>query len=365
MKSAIWTKECNKLPSHKKEPAPCASAGGRAFICLTVIFSILISSLLTSCKKTPKKTISLFALDTYVTLTVEGKEAEKAISEGTAFISEMEGKLSRQREDSEISLLNASSKDEPVSLSEETYLLLKTVCELSEKTEGAFDPTIAPLMDLWGFGTDTPGVPEEEEISGTLSKVDYRKIHLLSGNRAYVDPDTSIDLGGAAKGYIGDLLMEKIRSFDVTRVILDLGGNVSVWDSSSEVAVGIASPLEASGLLCTYSSTKNETVSVITSGAYERFFEEGGVRYGHIMDTKTGRPVITDLLSATVISADGTKGDCFSTTLFALGSEKAKEFAAREGIDCILCMENGTLWVSSSLKGKVHAQDGWTIEYFA
>ena len=105
-------------------------------------------------------------------------------------------------------------------------------------------------------------------------------------------------------------------------------------------------------------------MSVITSGAYERYFEEAGVRYGHIMDPETGRPVKTDILSATVIGQDGTVGDILSTVLFAYGSERARDFAIAEEIDCILCVDNGTLWVSSSLKGKVDAQEGWTIEYF-
>ena len=160
------------------------------------------------------------------------------------------------------------------------------------------------------------------------------------------------------------ILTQKLRTYDLKKIILDLGGNICAWSASSEVSIGIVSPRNTAELCCTYTLDPGEATCVITSGAYERFFEQDGVKYGHIMDTKTGVPANTDILSATVIGPDGTKGDVFSTALFSVGSGEAKTIAMREHVDCILCMENGTLWVSSSLQGKVHAQEGWTIEYF-
>ena len=158
--------------------------------------------------------------------------------------------------------------------------------------------------------------------------------------------------------------MEKLSSYSLSKIILDLGGNVCCRSRSSDLTIGIVSPLSSDALCCTYSLSSGSSCSVITSGAYERYIEEDGVRYGHIMDTSTGYPADTDLLSATVIGPDGTKGDIYSTTLFSLGSEKAMELASSSDIDCILCMENGTLWVSQTLEGKVDAQEGWTIQYF-
>ena len=318
---------------------------------------------LTGCKTTKKKTLEIFALDTYITLTAEGSDASRAVKDASELLLKMEAKLSRTNEDSEISKLNKSTKEEPVTLSEDTYYLLTMVLKHSESTRGKFDPTIAPVMDAWGFGTN-PHVPTTQEISDAKARVDYKKVHLLSNRRAYVEPGTSVDLGGAAKGFIGDILTQKLRTYDLKKIILDLGGNICAWSASSEVSIGIVSPRNTAELCCTYTLDPGEATCVITSGAYERFFEQDGVKYGHIMDTKTGVPANTDILSATVIGPDGTKGDVFSTALFSVGSGEAKTIAMREHVDCILCMENGTLWVSSSLQGKVHAQEGWTIEYF-
>lgn len=337
---------------------------GRAFAVSCLILGQMLLWMISGCAaKVPKETITVLALDTYVTLTAEGNEAGKAVAEGAAYLTELEGRLSRKKDKSEIAQLNASTKETPVRLSEETYALLEAVCLYAEKTEGLFDPTIAPVMDLWGFGED-PHVPSSSDIEEAVQRVDYRRIHLLPDGCAYVEEGTRVDLGGAAKGAIGILLMAKMRESSVTKIILDLGGNVCAWAKKEELTIGIISPADPTKLCCAYSLGKDEEQSVITSGAYERYFEEAGIRYGHIMDTATGYPAVTDLLSATVIGRDGTVGDILSTALYASGSEKARILAGELHIDCILCADNGTLWVSSSLKGKVDAQEGWTIEYF-
>ena len=363
MTSVIWTNK-NRKNENSRGLSTSRKGRRRASVFFFVMFLLSWIFTLSGCTGAKKKTVTVFALDTYVTLTAEGKDAGRAVKDASDLLLKMEDKLSRMKEDSEIVKLNQSTKEEPVTLSEDTYYLLTLVLDYAAKTKGRFDPTIAPVMDLWGFGTDNPHVPDPVDVSKTKEKVDYKKVHLLSNRRAYVDPDTSIDLGGAAKGFIGDILLQKLRTYDLKKIILDLGGNVCAWSSSSEVSIGIVSPKNTTELCCTYSLPAGEASCVITSGAYERYFEENGVKYGHIIDTKTGNPASTDILSVTVIGADGTKGDVFSTALFSMGSGEAMKLAKKQHIDCILCLDNGTLWVSSSLKEKVHAQEGWTIEYF-
>lgn len=330
------------------------------FVCVCLIFTLV------SCKKEiPKESISLFALDTYVTITVEGKEAKAAVQDASVRLTQWELLLSRQIVGSEIDRLNASSAEEPVELSSNTYALLARTAEYAAKTGGVFDPTIAPLMDLWGFGSEQAHVPDAAEIAETLPRIGYEKLHLLPDQMAYVEPGCEVDLGGVAKGWIGDQLMKGMQRFDVSKIILDLGGNICVWSKKGELNVGIKAPDDSQNLCAIVTLPADRTpTSVITSGAYERYFEQDGVRYGHIMDTTTGCPVQTDLLSATVIGNDGGVGDILSTTLYAMGLEAARTWAEEEGIDCILCAENGTLWISSSMKGYVDAEDGWTIEYF-
>lgn len=343
---------------------------------LSLLLILAISSV--GCgKKEDTKSVTLLALDTYVSLSVNGKEAQEALHAATDKIASLEDMLSRTKENSEIYKLNHSSEKSPVTLSQETYELLARTISLSKESEGIFDPTIGPIMDLWGFGQDRSGndmknvphkVPDDSVISETLQIVDHNKIHLLEGQKAYVDEGVVVDLGGVAKGYIADALMKEIMSFQVSRAILDLGGNVCAFDKAKALVIGVISPLDKSRLAATIDLPKakdgKNATSVITSGAYERYIEIDGKRYGHIMDTKTGKPVKTDLLSATVVSDDGTEGDVMSTVLFAMGQEKAMDYALAHGISCILCGENNTMWVSSDLNGSVHVQDGWTIRYF-
>ena len=154
------------------------------FLSFTFIFSWILT--LSGCKKTKEESLSLFACDTYITLTCAGKDAGKAVKEASDLLLKMEAKFSRQKEDSEIAKLNQSTEKEPVTLSEDTYYILQLAKKYAEETGGRFDPTIAPIMDLWGFGTDNMHVPESREIEETVKNVDYRKVHLLSNHRAYV-----------------------------------------------------------------------------------------------------------------------------------------------------------------------------------
>lgn len=352
---------------HKRDPnrrKQCVSqmAGLFAF---SILFSFLMLNLSACKKKTDKKTLQLFALDTYVTITVEGKDTEEALDEAARLITDLEKELGSRKENTPISRLNASSEKAPVTLPANAYGLLEKAWQYKNETEGVFDPRVAPLMDVWGFSTGDPHVPSREEIDAALSRVEEGGICFLDSCQAYVLPGTKIDLGGAAKGYIGDEVMRELKKFSLSRIILDLGGNITVWAEKDDLTVGIVDPKSPSVLCAVLHLSDCEIPqSVITSGAYERYFEEDGIRYGHIMDPKTGYPVITDILSATVIGRDGAKGDILSTTLYAMGKEKAMDWASQKGIDCVLCDENGTLWVSSTLKGKIDAEKGWTIEYF-
>ena len=321
---------------------------------------------LSACKKkTNKKTLQLFALDTYVTITVEGEDAQEALDEAARVITNLENELNSRKENTPIARLNASSEEKPVTLPASAYGLLELAFQYKEITDGVFDPRVAPLMDAWGFSTGDPHVPSRQEIDDALSRVQQGTVYFMVSCQAYVSPGTKIDLGGVAKGYIGDQVMGKLRRYSLSRIILDLGGNITVWAENDDLTVGIVDPDSTSDLCAViHLPESDKPQSVITSGAYERYFEEDGIRYGHIMDTKTGYPVITDLLSATVVGKLGELGDIMSTTLFAMGREKAMAWASEKKIDCVLCDENGTLWVSSTLKGKIDAEKGWTIEYF-
>lgn len=338
----------------------------RTALALAVL--VFTSAFLPACKKKETtKTGTILALDTFVSITITGQQSEEAFTAAANRLTELEDKFSRTKEGSEIDRLNHATEDAPVTLSEETYTLLSTTLQFANDTNGIFDPTVGPLMDAWGFGQDEKKVPADDKIAEALARVDHSHIHLLPDNRAYVEAGTVVDLGGAAKGYIGDALVKEITKYKVRRAILDLGGNICAFDSEKALVIGVVSPKEISVLAVKVDLPKTDAtapMSVITSGAYERYIEVDGVRYGHIMDTTTGRPVETDLLSATVITGNGEEGDILSTVLFAMGTEKAKEYAKTKNIGCVLLSEDGTAWVNEDWKESVHADEGWTIRSF-
>ncbi|MBP5492442.1 MAG: FAD:protein FMN transferase [Clostridiales bacterium] len=327
---------------------------------LYVLF--FLGNCLTACqKKIPSQSLQIFALDTFITLSADGNEAEEAVKAASSSLTALEKRLSRHIEGSEIDNLNHSSFGSPVTLSDDVYALLSKTLDMASKTDGIFDPTVGALMDVWGWNKDPDRIPQQDRIDEALSTLDYSRIHLLDDHQAYVDEGTIVDLGGVAKGYIADALMQQMKKYDVVRIILDLGGNICGWAKDRAIKVGVRSPKEESAMIAIVSVQEG---SVITSGAYERYFEVDGKRYGHIMDTRTGYPVESDMLSVTVITEDGTLGDILSTTLFACGKEEAMELSEQLGVHCILCMQDGTLLVSEELKGSVDAQQGWTIQYF-
>ena len=187
------TKKQDKNIPSEKAPASFLWKRVRAFVVFCLIFSLPFG-FLTGCSYEKKTTRSFFALDTYITITLEGKDADEAMNVAANYIMELERKLSRQDPESEISSLNLSSEGSPVTLSKETYDLLSLAVSYSEKTSGRFDLTIAPVMDLWGFGTEGAHVPEKSEIEKILPNVGYTKVHLLSDNKAYLEEGAKVDL---------------------------------------------------------------------------------------------------------------------------------------------------------------------------
>ena len=198
---------------------------------------------------------------------------------------------------------------------DETIKLLDTALTWQEKTDGAFDPMLGTLTALWNFSGDPPGpVPSASAVEGALK------------HTAPSDTEALIDLGGIAKGYIADRLKDKLISEGVHSAVINLGGNVLLLGSKpdgSPFRVGIRDPGDPSGNKVTTAVTVSD-MSVVTSGVYERCFEEGGVRYHHILDPATGYPADTDVSSVTVITADSASGDALSTACLVMGHEKGQ-----------------------------------------
>ena len=271
-----------------------------------------------------------FGLDTVISITLYGKssENEKLLDNCFELINHYESLFSTTIEGSDIYIINHSGGKE-ISVDTDTYELVKVAVSYAEMSGGLVDPTIGSVSSLWDFHAESPKVPSDELIKEALSHVDYKKISFNNSSCSICleDPDSKLDLGFIAKGYIADRLKEMLLDNGVKTAIINLGGNVLVIGSKPDgnpFKIGIQDPFGPTGSPCT--SVEISDSSVVSSGSYERTFEIDGKKYHHILDTKTGYPIESDLASVSVISKSSLEGDALSTYLFILGNEKAKEF---------------------------------------
>ena len=328
-----------------------------------------------------------FYLDTICTVTIYGledsdgrlaamsdeeleKECYLIITDAFKICTKYENMLSKTIETSDIAKIN-NAAGKAVTVSEETIEVLKEGLKFGELSGGAFDITIGKATDLWDFhaaeetGHEGGIVPEEENLKEAVAHVNYKNIVVDGQKVRLTDPETEINLGGIAKGYIADKVAEYLESRGVVSAIVDLGGNivavgaktaclvtasedVTSTENTEDFNVGIRNPLSDKGELLGVVPCKDKTV--VTSGTYERYFEKDGVRYHHILDVKTGYPVETDVLSVTIIADRGKSADCdgLSTTCLVLGMDKGMELVkSLDGFEAVFVDVEGNVEFSS------------------
>lgn len=323
-----------------------------------------------------------FFLDTVCSITIYGladedgkladmaddeleKECYLIITDAFKLCSQYENMLSKTIETSDIARIN-NAEGKAMTVSDETIEVLKKGMEFGRLSGGAFDITIGKATDLWDFhdnaesGHEGGVVPAEKDLRDAISHVNYENIKIEGNRVSLTDPETEINLGGIAKGYIADKAAEYLEERGVVSAIVDLGGNiVAIGGKTSQMTVsgdtqetdfkiGIKDPLSSSGGLLELIPCKNKTV--VTSGTYERYFEKDGVKYHHILDVNTGYPVDTDVLSVTIIADRGKSADCdgLSTTCLALGMEKGMELVkSLEGFEAVFVDKDGNVEISS------------------
>ncbi|RKZ14501.1 hypothetical protein DRQ53_11410, partial [bacterium] len=262
--------------------------------------------------------------------------------------------LSNWSQESEIARVNRKAGSGWVELDVELRAVLSAADTVHRESNGAFDPTIEPLVRLWGFLGGTPRVPQQSEIRATLDQVGWRRV-LIDSNRIRFDSvNTSLDLGGIAKGYGVDDAAARLDAAGATSFLLDLSGNMIARGAPPQREswrIGIRDPRDLLPHLGTLAVTD---VALATSGNYEQFVADSGKRYGHILDPRTGWPV-EGMAQVTVLAESAMLADAWSTALFVLGPEAARELAAgRDDLTCIL-IERGesaelTVWIEHSLR---------------
>jgi len=247
-----------------------------------------------------------------------------------AAFDDLDRELSAWKNDSALAAVNdAAGTGQPVSVSPAFATVLRTALAFSKESDGAFNPLIGPIMRAWGFnGADPrPSPPGEAELKAAAALADWRAIDLTSApTSATVRLPTAgmrLDLGAIAKGYAVDLAWQRLKAAGHTNLLVDLGGNLRAIGEAAPGRggwrTGVRNPFAENALVGMFLMRDGEAVA--TSGNYERFVEIEGVRYAHIMDGRTGRPV-TGMAGTTIIAPDAMTADALSTTLFVLGPEK-------------------------------------------
>lgn len=296
-----------------------------------------------------------YAMNTVIEQKWYGESADTVYTGMETKIREIESALSLHLSQSEIAAINENAGVQPVEVSQRTFDLLQRAKELSEQSDGAFDITIAPVVELWGITSDHPHVPTDEELAQAMVLMGLEDLVLdEEACTAYLTrPGMAIDLGGIAKGWTADQLREYARELGAERGYVSLGGNLMIIGERPDgdlFKFGLRDPQgDASTYLGTV--TLEDGCTMATTGGYERYFEEDGIRYHHVLDPRTGYPADSDLLSVAVISKDGTLADYLSTTLFVQGLEAAKAAAGSEDYALVMVDQENNVWISGSLRG--------------
>lgn len=304
----------------------------------------------------------LFAMDTYMEFTAYGRGGQQAVEKAAKEVQRLDALLSAQNEESQVYALNQRGSLE---VSDDLAEIIQRGKEIFQETDGLFDDTIYPLMELWGFPTGEYHVPSGEEIENLLPDVDGGTVE-ISGNTVTLGEGQQIDLGGIAKGYTGEKMTEIFQGYGVSSAMVSLGGNIQAIGTKpdgSSWRVGIRDPKGSQQDYAGVLQVQNE--AVVTSGGYERYFEEDGRTYIHIIDPRTGYPVENDLLSVTIVSPDGTLADGLSTALYIMGYDKAVQFweQHQDEFDVILITADEQIHVSKKLQDSFQSDKNWeTIE---
>lgn len=322
-----------------------------------LIFILLFCISLSGCglsedKKPVKK--EFFALNTVITLTLYGDNAEKASKAAYGEIKRLENLFSVTSKDSDIYKINSHSGSF-VKVSKDTVNIILLAKKLSEKTNGDFDITVYPIVKEWGFTTENYNVPDDNTLEELKRKVDYRKIDVDEEKSAVkIQKGMAVDLGAVAKGYIAQKVAEVLKANGEAAAIISLGGNIMTLGKKSngeQWSIAVTDPFNTNNTCC---KVKVNETSVITSGSYQRFFEKNGQKYHHIIDTKTGKPADSGLVSATVITDNPIDGDALSTAFFIKGKEEIIEkYNEYKNIGFILVDKNKKVYVSKNLKNNI------------
>lgn len=300
--------------------------GHKSILSILLIFSLLLQGCRTNAG-TKSITRSGFFFDTLVNITIYDTDNEALLDECFEMCDHYEHLLSITRKESDISMINTADAED-IAVSPDTYMLISEAGRYFELSGGKLDITVAPLSLLWTEARNDKVPPSDAQIKELLTHVGFDKITLDPDNSSISrsDPETMLDMGALAKGYIADRLRDLLTERGVHSAVISLGGNITTIGTKpdgSPFKIGIQKPFGQSGEVA--AALNISDLSVVTSGIYERCFTYDNRLYHHILDPATGYPADTDLYSATIICPSSLDGDALSTICLLYGLEDAEE----------------------------------------
>lgn len=297
-----------------------------------------------------------FLLDTFVSVTLYGESDQALLKKPFERIRELDKQLTAFDSESDLWLIKENAGIQAVEVSADTFKIIKESLEYSKLSQGKFDVTINPLVELWAIHSpEVKNPPREDQINEALSKINFEKIKLDENQKTVylTEAGMSINLGAIAKGYIADQMMTILKDQGVEHALINLGGNVLVTggkDKNTPFGIGVEDPLNpGQGYIGLVSMASG---SVVTSGNYQRYFTDlEGRRYHHILDPDSGYPADTGINQVTVIAKESIDADALSTSLFLLGAEDGMELVDKlDHIEVIFITENNEIILSEGAK---------------
>ncbi|OAB43577.1 thiamine biosynthesis protein ApbE [Paenibacillus antarcticus] len=305
-------------------------------------------------------TQTLFKFDTVINLKIYGDdESANHLKKIEQMLDDVDQQINMSNKDSEIHAINEAAGKKAVKVSQGTFDLMKLSVDYAEDTQGAFDPSIGPLVSLWKIGNGGEHVPDANLINQAKSLVNYKDIIMDEANLTIklAKEGMSLDLGGIGKGYAADLVANYLHDVQVESAIIDLGGSsiiaIGRKPNGEQWRIGLQDPDRARGEQLALIQLDNETID--SSGVYERFFMENGVRYHHILDPKTGFPTKNGLKSVTIIGGTATDADVLSTAVVVMDLEEGMAYMnQKQNVEAMFITEDNRIYLTSGLKGKIN-----------
>lgn len=290
-----------------------------------------------------------YVLGTIVTIKIYDHGTEALLQKCFDRLTEIEQLMSASIEDSDVNKINQSNRYTEVS--DDVLNVIEAGIEYGELSNGMFDISLGPVIDLWGIGTEDAKVPEKKLLEEKLSYVNYKAININEDNHVKIEKGMKIDLGGIAKGYAADEVEKILVEHQVTSAIINLGGNIKVLGEKGEgvpFKVGIQGPEELRNQYIGVVEATDKTI--VTSGDYERYFIEEGIKYHHIFDSTSGYPVATDVAAVTVVTQESMLADAMSTILYTMAIEDGLALVDNmDGVECIYVTKNYEVYSSAGL----------------